>query len=332
MALENIDPTWTEVLRDYLFHLKAGKAPKTVRFYETQLRQLIRWADENAIPFDRFGKRHLDRYLAERAQKVSRTTLRHDAVAAKAMFKWAARNDFLDRSPLAEYEIHRAPRPNKYMPGEEDIRSLLESIPAYWDVSLHPEVRHNPPLRRVMHRDRNYAILLLLVDSACRIGEALNLRLEDWQPKERQFTIRESKGKEPRTLPVSPAVIEAVTAWLRIRAKLMSNATEDEGYLFVTEYGTKVDESIFLKAVKSILRWAKLSDEITLHSLRRYSLNRLAKSNLLAAQSIAGHKSPQTTLIYTKLDPDFIREAHGATGALDAVLSNRRQARRKKLL
>ena len=41
--------------------------------------------------------------------------------------------------------------------------------------------------------DVNYAILLLLIDSACRIGEVLSLQVEDWRPKERQFTIRETK-------------------------------------------------------------------------------------------------------------------------------------------
>lgn len=324
--------TWDESVREFLLHLQASKAVKTVRFYDVQLRQLTRWADENNAPFASFGKRHLDRYLAHRSKTVSRTTLRHDAVAAKAFFKWCARNDFLDRSPLAEYEIHAAPRTNKYMPSDEDMKALLVAIYAFWDPAQNPDVRHNAALRRTMHRDRNYAIILLLIDSACRIGEVLSLRVEDWRPREKLFTVRETKGKEPRILPLSNASIEAVSHWLKVRQKLMASASEDPGYLFITEYGTKIDESTFLKALKTILRWATLPNNITLHSLRRYSLNRLAKNNLLAAQAIAGHKSPLTTLLYTKLDPDFIREVHRDTGVLDAVLSNRRITRRRKLL
>jgi site-specific recombinase XerD len=82
-----------------------------------------------------------------------------------------------------------------------------------------------------------------------------------------------------------------------MRAKVMENASagEDEGWLFVNEYGGRMDESRFLKAIKSVIRYAKLSEGITLHSLRRYSLNRLAKTNLLAAQAIAGHKETKTT-------------------------------------
>jgi site-specific recombinase XerD len=62
---------------------------------------------------------------------------------------------------------------------------------------------------------------------------------------------------------------------------------QDEGWLFVSGYGGQVDQLRFLKSIKRIIRFARISEEITLHSLRRYSLNR-----------------------YTKLDADFVREVH----------------------
>jgi integrase len=325
--------TWDEAYRDFLLHLKATKAAKTVSFYDVQLRQLIRWADREGVPFTAFGKRHLDRYLAERSTTVSRTTMRHDAVAAKSFFKWCARNDLILRSPLSEYEIHAAPAPAKYMPTDEDMQALLRSVHDYWNPEKNPDMKHIPHARRLVHRERNYALLLLLLDTAARIGEILSLKMEDYRARERQIVIRESKGKEPRTLPLSPGAIGAVGTWLRMRERMMGDvpAEQDEGWLFLSEYGGRMDESRFLKAVKAILRWTGLSDNITLHSLRRYSLNKLAKTNLLAAQTIAGHKDARTTLIYTRLDPDFLRDVHRDVGVVDTVLSNRRNARRKRL-
>lgn len=87
-----------------------------------------------------------------------------------------------------------------------------------------------------------------------------------------------------------------------------------------------MDESKFLKAIKAILRWAQLSENITLHSLRRYSLNKLAKTNLLAAQTIAGHKDARTTLIYTRLDPDFIRGIHKQEGSFSSLFNRKEGA------
>lgn len=47
----------------------------------------------------------------------------------------------------------------------------------------------------------------------------LSLKVDDYRPKEHQIVIRESKGREPRTLPVSPKWVEASNVWLRQRSK-----------------------------------------------------------------------------------------------------------------
>ena len=78
------------------------------------------------------------------------------------------------------------------------------------------------------------------------------------------------------------------------------------------------------------LAFAGVDSRISLHSLRRYSINRLAKHNLLAAQQIAGHKDTKTTLIYTKIDPDYVREAHAQVGVVRGIVSNRNYEKQKR--
>lgn len=78
--------------------------------------------------------------------------------------------------------------------------------------------------------------------------------------------------------------------------------------------------------------FAGLSPNITLYSLRRYSLNRLAKHNLLAAQTIAGHKDTKTTLIYTRIDPDFVRAMHEEVGVVRGILKSKRPVARRRLV
>ncbi len=56
------ETTWEDALADFLLHLEATRAPKTRRFYDVQLRQLIKWANENDISFDGFGKPGLFSY------------------------------------------------------------------------------------------------------------------------------------------------------------------------------------------------------------------------------------------------------------------------------
>jgi hypothetical protein len=66
---QTLSHTWDEAVRDYLVSVQATRAPKTARFYDIQLRQLVLWAHENGVAFDSFGKRHLDRYLIHRQEK-----------------------------------------------------------------------------------------------------------------------------------------------------------------------------------------------------------------------------------------------------------------------
>ncbi len=324
--------TWEEALHEFRLHLQATRAKKTQLYYQVQIGGLSRWAIDQQIPFDTFGKRHMDRFLVSRAEEgKAPLTLHHAAVCAKAFFHWCQKNDIVERSLLDDYQVRHAPRPAQYMPTDAEMQTLLKSVHDYWNPTKNPSARFYPVPKRVFHRDRNYAILLGLLDSASRIGEMLSLKVDDYRAKERQIVIRESKGREPRTLPVSPEWVEALNIWLRQRSKIMAGQ-EDEGWLFVSEFGGRLDESRFLKALKRITGWAKISGRITLHSLRRYSLNRLAKVNLLATQQIAGHKDTRTTLLYTQLDPDFIRGVHNSVGVVRDILGNKRVAKQRKRL
>ena len=328
-------PTWNEALREFLLHVEATRAAKTHRYYRVQLSGLITWANTNTITFESFGKRHLDRYLVERQnQGKAQITLHHDAICAKAFFKWCSRNDFADRSPLADYEIRNAPRPPKYMPTDEDMRKLLIAVREYWDVNKNPIVRYEPPARRTYHRDRNYAVILGLIDSACRIGEMLSFKRDDYDPVARQVTVRESKGRESRVIPVSREWATALDGWLKIRTRVAKDMPKDsdEGWLFLSEFGTRVEEGRFLKSLKKYAKYAGASDAITLHSLRRYSLNKLSKENVLVAQRIAGHKETKTTLLYTEIDADHLREVHEKVSVVRGIITGKRTVERRKRL
>jgi len=325
--------TWEEALREFLLHKEAAFSPKTVRYYRAQLITLVRWAETEDIPLDRFGKRHMDRYLVERAKSGRRPlTIRHDCVCAKALLKWCSRNDILKRNPLAEYEVRRAPKPPRHMPTDEEMAALLRATRDYWDLNKNPAARFQDGRKRAFHRDRNFAILLGLADTACRIGEMLAFKVGDVRPREREAVVRESKGREPRVLPISPEWAEALEVWLKVRARIMAGQPDDEGWLFLTESGGKMDPLAFLRAFQRLRDFAGLPSAMCLHSIRRYSLNRLSKTDLLAAQRIAGHKETKTTLGYTELDPAHVRGAHEAAGIARAILGTRVENRRKRLI
>ena len=145
--------TWYKSVRSYLIHLRAVRAANTVRFYEARLCMLTRWANENQIPLDKFGKRHLSEYLASRAENgKSQNTLHHDAISAKAFIKYCQKYDLVSRSLLAEYEVRRAPKTSMHIPSGEDAQKLLTAIFDYRNTDENPDVRFSSPalvLKRV---------------------------------------------------------------------------------------------------------------------------------------------------------------------------------------
>ncbi len=207
----------------------------------------------------------------------------------------------IERSKLAEYEIRRAPDPYRHMPTDEEIQKLVRGIHDHWNPATNPAARYRPQMKRLFHRDKDYAIILGLLDSACRIGEMLSLKVTDYSPSERGITIRQSKGRTSRTLPVSDDWAEALSVWLKLRSRVMEAVPpeEDEGWIFISETGRRLSERNFLRSLKGYLAYAGVTERVCLHSLRRYSLNKLARTNLLAARDFAGHQDAKTTLIYT---------------------------------
>ena len=225
----------------------------------------------------------------------------------------------------------------KYLPSEEEIQKLLSAVLAFYGDGRTGKMKGAKTAKRCFHRERTYAILMTELDNACRIGEILNLKVGDYQPGPQQLTIRESKGREPRVLPVSAECSKALDDWLRVRTRIMRDVpkSEDEGWLFISETGGRVNEGNFLPAIKKIVRWAGLPDDINNHTQRRFSLNKMAKDeygDLLFAQGMAGHKDPKTTLIYLKIDGDYLRQRHEQVGVVRGLLNSKRSVKRLRFV
>ena len=87
----------------------------------------------------------------------------------------------------------------------------------------------------------------------------------------KQIVFRETKGNEPRIVPIEDSWIEIVESWLRIRGNL------DSGLLFVTLYGGAIDVRSFSHQFHRYCDYAGITD-VSLHSLRHYSLTGHSKN------------------------------------------------------
>jgi integrase len=331
---------WRAAIEDFLLDAKSRLEATTVAFYRQRLSLAGEWMiaegrDGAGVPIREFKVRDLREYLAMRVdvlnvhtgKPIKASTCRHDAIAMKAFARFCAKEGHMPAFPLADYKLPKADRPHIASPPESDITRLLKASTDRWLPHLNPGARYHAANGRKFFARRQFAVICCGVDTALRIGEILALTINDYDPSRRQLAVQEAKSNTGRTVPISDALAEAIDAWLRVRPKCSSDL------LFISEYGGPIDYWVIRKSLKRDCEFAGITP-LSFHKLRHYALTEIAKTDIWAAQQIAGHSSANVTRVYLHGDADHVRGAHTTAAPLSKLMVNKRseQQKRKKLI
>jgi len=152
-------------------------------------------------------------------------------------------------------------------------------------------------IKNIKHK----TIISLIYSGGLRISEAANLRKNDIDFDRSIITIKQSKGKKDRQVPLSK----------KIRVLLESYIKEYDPKLYLFEgqnggkYSVKSIQNIFQKACNL----ANIKKDATVHTLRHsFATHLLEKgTDLRIIQEILGHTSSKTTEIYTHVSTKTIK-------------------------
>jgi integrase/recombinase XerD len=142
------------------------------------------------------------------------------------------------------------------------------------------------------------ARMALTVIYACgmRLNEGLHLRTQDIDSPRMLIWIRNGKGGKDRYVPLP----ERLLVMLRDYWKLHKPSS----YLFFSkDKSTALSDTTLQQTFKAVLRQSGIRKEASIHTLRHsYATHLLERGvDLRVIQELLGHKSPQTTAIYTHL-------------------------------
>ena len=145
---------------------------------------------------------------------------------------------------------------------------------------------------------RDTALLTLLYGAGLRISEGLSLKRADVPLGETLNVI--GKGKKERSVPLLPAVREAVAAY----AAVCPFAAGPAAPLFVSRTGKPMSPREAQALMQKLRSALGLSDRATPHALRHsFATHLLANGgDLRAVQELLGHASLSTTQTYTEID------------------------------
>ncbi len=166
------------------------------------------------------------------------------------------------------------------------MAKVPRNLPKYMD-SAEILYRLNQIDRSKVMGLRDYALILFLYASGCRISEALSVERRDivdgW------LKIRFAKGEKERVVPLAPIALEALEGYLN--AQGMSNRS-----LWLNYKGEVLSR---ISAYKIVMKYLGVSPHVLRHSFASSLI--IGGADLRVVQELLGHSSLETTQIYTHI-------------------------------
>ncbi|NOZ93283.1 MAG: tyrosine recombinase [Acidobacteria bacterium] len=159
---------------------------------------------------------------------------------------------------------------------------------------------------------RDRAILELLYGAGLRVGELVDLDLDDLDRGRRLVRVS-GKGRKERIVPFGTKAQQAIEAYLPERARWRAGKIlEDGDPLFVNQRGSRLSD----RSVRRILD-AAVTRTAGLYGLHPHALRHAFATHLLEAgmdlraiQELLGHASLATTQVYTHVDLAHLMEVY----------------------
>jgi len=191
------------------------------------------------------------------------------------------------------------------MPATALKKSIRLKLPDTLPRAIAPkDVRR---LLSVIHNTRDRALILLLLRTGIRIGEALGLTLNDIDLRERKVHLYQGeKNSMGRVVYFSDDALFALKRWLRRR-------DPEKQFLFYGQQDRPLCYSAALSRFHRYLTRAKLTEKgYTVHCLRHTMASELlnAGMRLEVLQQLLGHQDIEVTRRYARLTDSTRREEY----------------------
>ena len=222
---------------------------------------------------------------------------------AKQKYERKLGNRYLNQKRIAFRQFFKWMRKKKYI--EENPAELLD--PIKYDVKIKKPFsdEEREMLRCACKCERDWALLEFLYSTAARVSEVASLNRADIDFQEKQCLVRGKGGKE-RMLYLNATAVYHLKKYLDERK-------DDNPALFVSTKSPH--ERLGKNGIEAILRrLGKVAGVVNVHPhrYRRTALTNAANRGmpLQDVQHLAGHASPDTTMIYCSIDTSKVKAEH----------------------
>ena len=286
-----------QLIDSYLSYLTVvkGLSGNTLESYGRDTQKFIVFLEKRGINnIDRVAYKHILDFLSYlKKQGLKATSISRTLVSVRQFFRFLLIEKVIDKDPTF---LVRTPRIKRTLPGVlslEDVEKLLSM-----DDEDSPE------------KLRNRCMLEVLYATGIRVGELVNLKLNDVN-FELGYVVVYGKGSKERIVPLGEKARSCLTEYLNLaRPKLLRSRTSD--FLFITRLGKNMTRQGFWKLIKQYAMRVGITKKISPHTLRHSFATHLLErgADLRTIQFMLGHSDISTTQIYTHIERERLREIH----------------------
>lgn len=268
----------------------------TLQSYRRDIEQYMHYVTANNLDFKTATKTSIITYLMYLQKEGKATsTISRNLASIRSFYQYMVRMKEIEDDPTEGLE---SPKMEKKLPkvlSVSEVNLLLEQ-PKCVDLKGY----------------RDKAMLEVLYATGIRVSELINLNLEDINV-EMGFIKCKNAHKE-RVIPVGNKACAALTDYLTNARNAMIH-TDNEQALFVNTNGSRLTRQGFWKIIKQYKTQAKISMDITPHTLRHSFATHLVENgaDLHAIQEMLGHSDISSTQIYAQLANNKLKEVYQKT-------------------
>lgn len=282
-------------IEKFIKYLKEQKnySKYTIINYEEDLIFLSKYLEKEGISYldvDYSAIRLYFNYLD--SFNYSKNTIAKKITSARSFYKYLARNNKIKSNP---FSLCSLPKKDKLLPKFLYYNELEEMFSSCDDSNL---------------GIRNRCILELLYATGMRVGELVNIKLNDIDLKEKYIKIL-GKGNKERIVYFGDYAKEYLEKYIyEARDSLLKNKKSD--YLLINNSGTNLSARGVELVIKNIIKETSIKSNITPHVLRHTFATHLLNEgcDILSVQELLGHESLRATQVYTHITNEGLRNIY----------------------
>ena len=271
-----------------------GLRPATLRQYDFCLRSLRTYLREvGVLNLKEISPPVLSGFITVRGQPWGKCSITGLCSALRVFLNYLHREGIIPRNLGSSIDA-----PKRYR-----LAAIPRSI-SWGEVGRMLEVVD----RRVAVGKRDYAILLLLVTYGLRSREIAALTLDDLEWDRERLRVPERKAGHSTAYPLSPIVGEAIVDYLQHGRP--ETTDRQLFFRFLAPFRPLSAMAISGRATHYLHKAGIVVARPGSHTLRHTCVQRLVDTHfsLKTIGDYVGHRSPDSTMIYSKVDVEALRE------------------------